>query len=215
MQMGTQHERYNYSQIFGSSNWIQAAIEFPLTYTPGTTFSYNTCQTHLLSAILTKSSAMSTKALADSFLLNPMTIDVDRWDQDPDGYYFGGNSMYFTPREMAVLGYLFMHDGFINGQQVVPKHWVESCLENSSGLENNDWGNLHDLNYGYLWWLGEIKGYKTFQAMGYGGQLVVCFPKLSMIVVSTSRTNVSWSASDQHIAAIIDIIAEQVIPSLK
>ena len=215
MQMGMEHERFNYSQLFGSSNWIDSIIEFPLLYGPGTTFSYNTGQTHLLSAILTRSSAMSTKALADEFLFGPMNISVDRWDQGPDGYYFGGNSMYFTPREMAVLGYLYLHDGFINGQQVVPKHWVEASLQNSSGLANNDWGNLHDLNYGYLWWLGKIGGYKTFQAMGYGGQLVVCFPKLNMIVVTTSRTNVDWDSSDQHIAAIIDIIAEQIIPSLK
>ena len=158
---------------------------------------------------------MSTKALADKYLFEPMNISVDRWDQDPSGYYFGGNSMYFTPRAMAMLGYLYLHDGFINGQQVIPKAWLEESLVNRTGFKNNDWENLHDVNYGYLWWLGRVSGYKTFQAMGYGGQLVVCFPKLDMIVVTTSsKSSVTWGATDSRISIIYDIIAEKIIPAL-
>jgi len=215
MRMGLQEESYNFSQIFYTSNWIESIINWPLEYTPGSTFSYNTCQTHLLSAILTIASGMSTKALADKYLFEPMNISADRWDQDPSGYYFGGNSMYFTPREMAMLGYLYLHDGFINGQQLIPKSWLEESLVNRTGFKNNDWENLHDVNYGYLWWLGYVSGYKTFQAMGYGGQLVVCFPKLDMIVVTTSsKSSVTWGASDSRISIIYDIIAEKIIPAL-
>ena len=64
MRMGIEHERYNYEQIYNTSNWLKTTIEFPLLYEPGTTFSYNTFQTHLLSAIITKASGMSTLEFA-------------------------------------------------------------------------------------------------------------------------------------------------------
>ena len=48
----------------------------------------------------------------------------------PQGYYFGGNTMHFTPRDMARLGYLYMHDGMLDGKQIVPAEWVEESIAN-------------------------------------------------------------------------------------
>ena len=81
---------------------------------------YNTFQTHLLSAIITKASNMSTLEFGRKFSTDPMGITIDDWEQDPQGYYFGGNSMFFTPREMAVLDYLYLNNGKLNDQQIVP-----------------------------------------------------------------------------------------------
>ena len=74
MRMGIEHERQNYSQIYNTSNWIKTTIEFPLIYDPGSTFSYNTFQTHLLSAIITEASGMSTKDFAEENLLEKMSV---------------------------------------------------------------------------------------------------------------------------------------------
>jgi CubicO group peptidase (beta-lactamase class C family) len=89
------------------------------------------------------------------YLLTPMKIDVDDWEQDPQGYYFGGNSMFFTPREMAVLGYLYLHDGSLAGKQIVPESWVELTLSASTDFTHpNQYGAFKNFNYAYLWWLG-------------------------------------------------------------
>jgi len=215
MRAGLQHERYNYSQLYGSENWIKSTIEFPLTYDPGSTFSYNTFETHLLSAILTKSSGMSTKDLMEKYLLNPMKISLDNWELGPNGYYFGGNSMEFSPRDMAVLGYLYLHNGFMNGKQIVPADWVEKSLTNYTGFSDNEWGYLKSVNYGYLWWLGEMEGYQTFQAVGYGGQFVMCFPGLDMIIVTTAKTKINWDKSDQQIGHILSIIANNIMQAIR
>ena len=94
--------------------------------------------------------------------------------------------MFFTPREMAVLGYLYLNDGKLNGQQIVPEHWVTESITNYTLFEGKNWGDLHNYNYGYLWWLGEINGNKAFIALGYGGQYIISFPDLDMIIVSTA-----------------------------
>lgn len=214
MRAGIDKDENLYEQIYNSSNWIKTTIELPLLYNPGTTFSYNTFQTHLLSGIITKASGMSTMDFAKEYLLQQMNIDCADWKKDPQGYYFGGNNMYFTPRNMARLGYLYMNDGMLDGKQIVPGEWVKASLTNYTNFNATPWGDLENINYGYLWWLGEIKGYKTFLAIGHGGQYVVNFPDLNMIVVTTSESYLDWDVADQHERAILSIVADYVVPAV-
>jgi CubicO group peptidase (beta-lactamase class C family) len=214
MRMGIDHEQNNYEQIYNTPNWLKTTIELPLLYDPGTQFSYNTFQTHLLSAIITKASSISTMDFAKSFLLRPMNIDIAEWQKCPQGYYFGGNNMYFTPRNMARLGYLYMNHGMLDGQQIVPASWVQESLINYTHFTNYNWGDLRNVNYGYLWWLGEINNHSVFLAIGYGGQFVINFPDLNMIVVTTADSHLDWETADQHERSILNIIANYVVPAV-
>jgi CubicO group peptidase (beta-lactamase class C family) len=214
MRAGLDHERNNYSQLYQNADWIRATLELTLFFDPGSTFSYNTFQTHLLSAILTKASGMNTFVFFEKFLLDPLHISLSRWQQGPQGYYFGGNNMYFTPRDMAKLGYLYLNNGNINGEQIIPSKWIEESLTNYTGFTNYNWGDLHDVNYGYLWWLGEMDDYEVFLAVGYGGQIVFNLPELNMIVVTTAETAVDWDTSDSHIGSIMYIIAHNILPAI-
>jgi len=214
MRAGIDHERNNYEQIYNTSNWLKTTIELPLFFDPGTRFSYNTFQTHLLSAIITKASEMNTLDFARKYLLKLMDIDVSTWQQGPQGYYFGGNNMYFTPRNMARLGYLYMNNGRLNGKQIVPAKWVEESLTNYTQFTGSNWGDLHNVNYGYLWWLGEIKNQDVFLAIGYGGQFVINFPDLNMIVVTTAESYLGWNTADQHERSILSIVADYIIPAV-
>ena len=214
MRMGIDHDENLYNYIYSSQNWIKTTIELPLIYDPGTTFCYNTFQTHLLSAIITKASGMNTLEFAKINLLDKMNISCAEWWQDPQGYYFGGNSMHFTPRDMARLGYLYMNNGFLDGQQIVPSEWVEESLTNYTNFINSTWGDLDQVNYGYLWWLGEIKGYEVFLAIGHGGQFVINFPSLNMIVVTTSKWQLDWNTADQHERSVLSIVADYIVPAV-
>ncbi len=215
MRFGIEHERYNYEQIYYTSNWIKTTIEFPLLYDPGSTFSYNTFQTHLLSAIITKASGMNTKDFAEEYLLDKMGVELADWQRGPQGYYFGGNNMYFTPRNMAKLGYLYMNLGMMNGEQIVPVTWVIESLTNYTNFSGtNNWGDLHNVNYGYLWWLGEINNHEVFLAIGYGGQFVINFPDLNLIVVTTADNHLDWETADQHERAIVSIVADYIVPAV-
>lgn len=215
MRAGIDHEQNNYFQIYNSPNWIKATIELPLLFDPGTKFYYNTFQTHLLSAIITKASNMNTLEFTNKFLIKPLGITIHQWEQDPQGYYFGGNSMYFTPRDMARLGYLYLHGGNIAGNQIVPAQWVAESITNFTNFTNLTWGDLKNYNYGYLWWLGELKGYKVFFALGHGGQYIMNFPEFDMIIVATSETNVDWETADEHERSVLKVMADYILPALK
>lgn len=151
---------------------------------------------------------------AGKYLLEKMNVNCAEWRQDPQGYYFGGNNMYFTPRDMARLGYLYMNKGKLGGNQIVPSQWVEESLTNYTQFSNSAWGDLDKVNYGYLWWLGEIKGHKVFLAIGHGGQFVINIPDLNLIVVTTAESNLDWEIADQHERSIISIVANYIVTSV-
>ena len=123
--------------------------------------------------------------------------------------------MYFTPREMAVLGYLYLNKGKLNGKQIVPVDWVELTLSPSTDLQHpNEWGAFKNYNYAWLWWLGKINDYDLFMGYGYGGQFVVVFPSLNLIVVSTAWNQVYPDTATIQEWAIFDIISHYIVPSV-
>jgi CubicO group peptidase (beta-lactamase class C family) len=219
MRMGTRGEAEDdygvYMRTYNSNNWIKETIESPLMYDPGERMSYNTFQTHLLSAIITKATQRSTRDFATAVLLDPMNIHVASWERDPQGYYFGGNSMHFTPREMAVLGFVYLNNGRLNDLQIVPADWVDLSLMPSTNFTHpNEWGAYRNYNYAFLWWLGQINECDLFMGYGYGGQFVIVFPDLNLIVVSTADHRVDPDTSTIQEWAIFDIIASYVLRSM-
>jgi CubicO group peptidase (beta-lactamase class C family) len=219
MRMGIQGEADNnyeiYWNLYTSENWIKSTNEMPLLFNPGEQMGYNTFETHLLSAIITKATKQSTLEFADENLFKPMGIDCDAWEQDPQGYYFGGTSMYFTLQEMALFGYLYLKNGILNDLQIIPQNWVELTLSASTNNQHpNEWGAWKNYNYAWLWWLGQINDYDLFMAYGYGGQFIMVFPALNIIIVTTSRYEVDSDTSTIQEWAIFDIVADYIIPSL-
>ncbi len=217
MQGGIDNEHNNYSRLYGTSNWIQSTIEEPLLYNPGERHSYNTFLTHIISGIITKESGMSTYDFAEEYLFESLGITIQDWKQSPQGIYFGGNNMFFTTRDMAVIGFLYLNGGEINGIQIVPSDWVEYSLTNtmSDWQSGWSWGDIQDGGYGYLWWLGKIGGYKVFSAIGHGGQFVMCFPELDMVVATNSNAYVGWSEADENERIVLDLVANYIIPAVE
>jgi CubicO group peptidase (beta-lactamase class C family) len=211
MRAGFARDEDIYFQVYYSSNWIQTIIGLPLLFDPGEKMIYSTCEAHLLSATLTKASGISAYDFAERYLCEPLGITVHFWEQDPQGYYFGGNAMGFTPRELAKFGLLYMSGGFFNGRQIVPKAWIDESLTNFTGYQNQTWGDLQNYNYGYFWWLGELGGHHVYFALGHGGQYILNVPDLNMIVVSTANWQFDWDVADEHERAILHIISSYVL----
>jgi len=215
MRAGFDSERQIYFQIRSSANWIESTIELPLVFNPGERMVYNTFETHLLAAILARSSQMIAFEFARTYLCGPLGITLQFWETDPQGYYFGGNSIGFKPRDLARYGDLYLRGGLINGRQIIPGKWIDESLTNFTNWQNLTWGDVADYNYGYLWWLGKISGYRVFFALGHGGQLIMNVPDLNMIIVATADPNFDWDIADEHERAILHIIAQYVVGAVR
>ena len=204
----------NWNRWISSNDWIGYAIRLPLLYDPGNRFAYITAETHLLSAILTRATGMSSYDFAQTFLFTPLRIRIGMWERDPQGYYIGGMRMYFTPRAMARFGQLYLMKGNLDGNQIIPEHWVdESLIYHTSG--KGGWGELRNIGYGYLWWLGEIAGQTCFIALGYAGQYIMVFPQFQLIVVATSDYYCYADIADQQERAVLSICANHILPAVE
>lgn len=216
MQGGMIHEHNNYMDLYTTNNWIKNTIGWPLTYDPGERMSYNTFHTHLLSGIISKATNSTTLDYAEEVLFEPLGIEIRGWEQDHQGIYFGGNSMFFNTRDMAVLGYLYLNGGEINGVQIVPKHWVDNSLNNTvpDWQAGWTWGPLSNGGYGYLWWLGEVRGYDVFMAIGHGGQFIACFPELDLVIAINSNAYLGWTEANANELIALDLIANWILPAV-
>ena len=168
-----------------SENWVKYAIELPLLHSPGEDWHYSTPQTNLLAAILARVANVSARDFAKEYLFDPLGISISHWHQDPQGYYTGGHEMYFVPRDMARLGYLYLNNGTIDGEQIIPMNWVRDSLIDFRGDYHYQY-----LGYGYQWWLQKLVGYDTYSARGLGGQNIFCVPELDMVVVTTATGSI-------------------------
>ena len=196
----------NYGAWVGSRDWIDYVLSRPLEAEPGSVMEYSTGNSHLLSAILTKATGQSTWAFAQQALASPLGFTLSRWPRDPQGIYFGGNDMLMTPGQLLALGELYLHRGRKGTRQLVPAAWVEaSCTGRGRSRFNPD------QTYGYGWWQRDFAGRQGCFAWGYGGQYVLVFRDLDLIVVTTSSTVVSEERRD-HRRRLFDIVEQQILP---
>jgi CubicO group peptidase (beta-lactamase class C family) len=196
---------------FQSADMMEFAIEVPLAADIDQTFAYSSHSSHILSGILTKATGMSTYDFAQQYLFDPLDITVKRWDQDSQGYYFGFGYLWFSPRDMARFGQLYLNNGFVDAQQIIPAGWIEESTQKYS--IDASWFKKHfeDFGYGYQWWLAQAGGYDVYFALGHGGQIIANIPELDMVIVTTAHWEVSPETSGTQINSVLNLIANFIL----
>jgi CubicO group peptidase (beta-lactamase class C family) len=198
----------NYGTWVQSRDWVRHALGRPMLVAPGTTMTYSTGNTHLLSAILTKVSGTSTWRFAQDVLATPLGFSLARWPQDPQGIYFGGNDMLMTPRQMVAFGRLYLNGGRLGARQIVPAEWVEASFVRRARSLRED-----DRFYGYGWWIRELAGREAYYAWGYGGQYIFLVPDLDLVVVTTSSSTVDEDRR-AHRRTVFDVVENLIVAPL-
>ena len=187
-----------YEAMYRSGDWVKFVLDTPMRSQPGSEFNYCSGCSHLLSAIVQQAAGVGTQAFADQVLFKPLGITNYRWDTDSNGIPIGGWGLQLTPRDMAKLGYLFLHNGSWDGQQIVSEAWVKSATQ-----KQMDTGGT--LGYGYQWWIEPAQA--GYSARGRYGQTIFVVPPLDLIVVTTAMSN-----NEDEIYRLIN---NEIIPVVK
>lgn len=164
-----------------SRNWVRTALARPFVAEPGGRMLYSTGNSHLLSAILTRTSGESTLALARDWLGDPLDMAIPPWTRDPQGIYMGGNQMALSPRALLAIGEMLRRGGVAaDGTRLVSEGWIrEMWTPRTTSPFTGD-------AYGYGWFLRETGARPAVYGWGYGGQLLYLLPGIDMVVVITS-----------------------------
>ena len=158
---------------------------------PDTEFKYFTGSQNILSAIVTKSTKQSTKEFCYKFLLQPLGIKNAFW-REVDGYYVGGDESYYTARDLARFGELFINKGNVDGKQLLDSAWIDKTFANytDSSKAFRSLDSYDEVGYGFCWWILETKdNRKMYTARGKGGQHIILFPDKRIITVIIQEWN--------------------------
>lgn len=172
-------ERNIYTRWVNSPDRVAFILDIPMRYQPGWKFSYNSAASHLVSAIITRSSGMSTEQFAREKLFRPLGIEDDHiyWPKDSMGINKGGGLCLY-PRDLAKIGYLILHDGLWENRQIVSQQWIESSMTIGQYAS-------YSRGFGYHWWLYTHDCISIIAAEGYKEQRLYIVPGLDLIVVIT------------------------------
>ena len=196
----------NYGRWVQSSDWVRHVLTRRVVGEPGGRMIYSTGSSHLLSAVLTKATGMSTLAFARLYLGQPLGIRIHSWMRDPQGIYFGGNEMRMTPRAMLEFGELYLRRGRGGGRQVVSASWIQASLEPRTQSRRSG------RQYGYGWWMRTMAEHQVYYAWGYGGQFIFVVPDLKMVVVTTSLPS-PGQGRRQHQRTLYDLMEHDLVPA--
>ncbi len=197
----------NYGRWVAGDDWVRGVLEQPVVADPGGRFIYSTGSSHLLSAILARASGSSTLEFARRHLFGPLGIEPGGWQRDPQGYYFGGNNLSLSPREMRRFGELYLNLGRWEGEQVLPEDWVRESWRVYTHSRRHGYG------FGYYWWTRELAGHPVHYAWGYGGQFIFVVPDLEMVVVTTSTNRPENRGGGSHLRDIYELLRSEILPA--
>ena len=116
---------FNESGIVSGNDWLGSFLNASVNGKPGTEFQYNSLNTYVLSAIVTKRTGETLTEYLTPRLFGPLGITKYYWETCPKGITKGGWGLFLCAEDMAKLGQLYLQRGKWNGQQLVSEYWIE------------------------------------------------------------------------------------------
>ena len=157
------------------------ALSKPLMAKPGTHWYYSSGSTNIIVRYLCGRFASEEEFLQyiHERLFDPLGIDNPCFEPDMSGTPVGSSYLYATARDFARLGHMYLHDGCVGEERLLPEHWVEYTTTPASDSKGG---------YGACFWLNRSKTYPSapedmYSCQGHDGQMIFIIPSKELVVV--------------------------------
>ncbi|MBR4352642.1 MAG: serine hydrolase [Bacteroidales bacterium] len=157
------------------------ALSKPLMAKPGTHWYYSSGSTNIIVRYLRGRFASEEEFLQyiHERLFDPLGIDNPCFEPDMSGTPVGSSYLYATARDFARLGHMYLHDGCVGDERLLPEHWVEYTTTPASDSKGG---------YGACFWLNRSKTYPSapedmYSCQGHDGQMIFIIPSKELVVV--------------------------------
>jgi CubicO group peptidase (beta-lactamase class C family) len=169
--------RNQWNRMSSSSDAVQYVLDRPMEHEPGEVWAYNSGASVLLGEAIEEATGRDLLVFARDTLFDPLGIGPVYWERTASGHYQSGGGLSMAPRDMARLGYLMLHNGTWDGQQILSAEWVARSTVVRYTV-------FAPIGYGYQWWiLPDGIGYR---AQGLYEQYIYVLPGLDMVIVFTA-----------------------------
>lgn len=200
--------------VFGERDMAAFAASRPLKWTPGSHWTYTNCNTLLLSQILrdkTGGDAAGVTAFAHRELFDRLGMQHVTLELDAVGTPIGASHMFASARDWARFGLLYLDDGVVGGERLLPEGWVDYSATPTPGSE--------EFGYAAGFWTNRGPGggarYRiargmpadAFMARGAYGQYVVVVPSQRLVVARFGTALDRRNDMDGVARLVADLIA--------
>jgi CubicO group peptidase (beta-lactamase class C family) len=172
----------NEELMYPQEDWLRFALRLPLRRS--TSFSYCTAGVVALGVALERALGEPLSNFAKRELFTPLGIESARWVYTPKGETSMAGGLELTSRSLLRLGELYRG----GGEDLISAEWVAESIRPHVRID-------HEMEYGYLWWLGEYGGESCFFMTGMGGNRVHVLPESERVVVITTM---NFARRDAH-----------------
>lgn len=199
----------NEENMYPTDNWIKFILDLPMTdNTIGKKWSYFTAGVVLTGDILDKSVPKGLKDYADQKLFQPLKITNYKWQFTPQQKPSLAGGLRMSTLDFAKFGQLYKNNGTWNGKTVLDKEWIKKTFTNYF-TDTKDFDG-----YGYLFWrkiykVGN-KNYEAYQSSGNGGNKIIIFTEIPVVMVITAK---AYNKSYAHVQAD-KIVQEYLLPAV-
>ncbi|WP_380066663.1 serine hydrolase domain-containing protein [Dankookia sp. GCM10030260] len=147
---------------------LRMMAALPRANPPGSTFLYNSGDTFLLGACLTRAVGRPLAEYLSAKIWQPAGMEFDAFYtlESEGGQEIGGSRAGMALRDFGRLAQLILDDGVIAGQRVLPEGWVAAMATPRFAVPQPASPGI--CHYGYCWWLGD----GLMSAIGFAGQRI-------------------------------------------
>ncbi len=183
---------------------IMAAL--PRQDPPGTVFRYNSGDTFLLGACVTRAVGMPLAEYMARRIWQPMGMEFDGFYtlESEGGQEIGGSRAGMALRDFGRLAQFVLDDGVIDGSRVLPEGWIDQVA--TPRFPVNTPRPPAITHYGYSWWLGD----GLMSAIGFAGQRIDVLRAERIAVVTLGAfPQPPYAPAEQdgrHRQAIVDFV---------
>ncbi|MBQ9192931.1 MAG: serine hydrolase [Bacteroidales bacterium] len=181
------------------------ALLKPLERKPGTHWYYSSGSTNIVMRYLRGRFPSDTAFL--SYIRERLFMPLGIWnacfEPDMSGTPVGSSYLYVTARDFARFGEMYLEDGCVEGERILPEGWVEYTSTPASDSQGC---------YGAFFWLNRGHTFPDvpedmFSCQGHDGQEIIIIPSKDLVAVFLGYSPKPGRVMDFN-GVIRDVLAE-------
>jgi len=189
-------------KIYGVHDFLAKYIKADPKSSPDEVFDYNSANADVIGWLIARVSGMPLNEFIRKNIWSKLQVEHDAFMAVDRAYMaVATGGMNTTARDAARLGVMIMNDGRYNGQQILPKQWLEqitqlSVIDKQRMKANPKYREEPWQAYKNMWWVLDA-GQGEFAAVGIYGQVIYINKAQNVVAAYFSSQPVASAAKNQ------------------
>lgn len=210
--IATLDSRHDLIRMWKAPDPIEYILEKTMVAEPGNRWYYSGGDVNLLGEIIKRATKSRMDRFGQKYLFEPLGITDHKWMFLRPNIVYASGDLKLRPRDMLKFGQLHLNGGTWKGRRVLSRQWVEQSTRAHHEVSRAGWRRAEGDRYGYQWFLRTYHttsgSYECYLRTGWGGQRIIVFPSLEMVVVFTAGNYVTRDPENE-------IVARYILPAVR